>query len=189
MNKRCNRRTFLGTAGAVLGSLSALHAGEVSASQNATTGPSSQPTKRPDLGELAATNLGAGGKNCAEAMLAAGLEYLDEPPELVCVAALFGGGMGMGDHCGYYCGGLMTIGLTCAGRPDGRSVANPLRKAFTEEWKKKRPLRCREIGEARQGGKLAESCKDIGKDAGTMLATLIAPIVEHPKRIRFGRRT
>jgi len=121
-------------------------------------------------------------------MLAAGLESLDEPPEMASVAALFGGGMGMGDHCGYYCGALMTLGLACAGHPDARSTAASIRTAFTEAWKKKRPLRCREIKEAREAGKLTESCADIGKDAGTTLALLIAPLASHSKRTRFSKR-
>ncbi|HOW71790.1 MAG TPA: C-GCAxxG-C-C family protein [Phycisphaerae bacterium] len=189
MNASCNRRAFLGAAGAALGSLTVSHASESTASRNSTTGPSSQPTTRPDLGNLAAKNLGAGGQNCAEAMLAAALEYLDQPRELVSVASLFGGGMGMGDHCGYFCGGLMTLGLACAGRPDGKVVASSLRKTFIEEWKKTRPLRCREIKEAHVAGKLAGNCADIGKDAGATLAKLIAPIIDHPKRVRFARRS
>ncbi|MBP7933327.1 MAG: C-GCAxxG-C-C family protein [Phycisphaerae bacterium] len=185
----CNRRAFLGAAGAALGALPASHASESAASRSSTTTPSSQPTTRPDLGHLAAKNLGAGGQNCAEAMLAATLQYLDQPRELVSVASLFGGGMGMGDHCGYFCGGLMALGLACAGRPDGRAAAHPLRKAFTEEWNKKRPLRCREIKEAQLAGKLAGDCADIGRDAGATLAKLIDPIIDHPKRARFARRS
>jgi len=119
-------------------------------------------------------------------MLASGLEVLDEPKELVAFAAMYGGGMALGDHCGFYTAGLMIIGLASAGVPDGRAAAVKARKEFTDEWKKRWPLRCREIKEAQGAKKIAGNCGTLGADAGAILGPLIAPLAANPGRARFA---
>ena len=77
--------------------------------------------------------------------MVSGLEYLDEPADLERIASPFCGGMGLGDHCGFYTGGLMVIGLAAAGYPEGKAAAAKARAEYTSAWKEKWPLLCREI--------------------------------------------
>ena len=97
--------------------------------------------------------------------------------------------MRMGDHCGFYCAGLMVIGLACAGLPKGKSVAGQMQKAFTDSWKKSWPLRCREIKKLQGEKQLKDSCADVGKTAGKELGKLLEPHIKNPKRTRFARKT
>ncbi len=121
-------------------------------------------------------------------MLVSGLEYLDEPRELERIASPFGGGMGMGAHCGFYTAGLMVIGLASAGNPEGKASALKLRQAFTEEWKKKWPFLCKEIKEGQSAGKIAGNCGTLGAESGAVLGGLLAPIAGDPRRARFARK-
>ncbi len=115
-------------------------------------------------------------------MMVSGLEYLDQPKEMAAVATLFSGGLGLGDHCGYYTAGLMLIGLAFAGIAD-RSLAPRLRKAFTEEWKVDRPLLCREIKAA---GAPPANCGEIGLKVAEMLGKLLERAAADPRRARFA---
>lgn len=185
---RCNRRKFLSAAALVLAAPNRIVAAGRAKWPADTTRPASQSAGEPDLGDQVAAKFHTQGRSCAEAMLSAGLEYLDEPGELVRMATPFGGGMHMGDHCGFYCAGLMTIGLACAGRPDGKKLADKLSNAFTQTWKEHRSLLCREIKKAQKAGTLKADCKEIGRDAGKALDQLLRPIAGCPKRARFARR-
>jgi hypothetical protein len=118
-------------------------------------------------------------------MMCSGLEYLDEPRELERLATPFGGGMHMGDHCGFYCAGLMLIGLACAGLPDGKKASASLQRSFTAEWKKSWPLLCREIRAAQKAGKIKGGCASVGKGAGKTLGGLLRPSIGNPQRARF----
>jgi len=121
-------------------------------------------------------------------MFYSGLEYLDEPRELERMATPFGGGMHMGDHCGFYCAGLMLIGLASSGLEDGKKSAGQAQKSFTETWKKSWPLLCREIREGQRSKKIEAGCKELGKAAGKELGKLLAPFVANPQRARFSKR-
>ena len=120
--------------------------------------------------------------------MVSGLEYLDEPRELEHVAALFCGGMELGDHCGFYTGGLIVIGLAAAGYPEGKNAARKARAAFTEAWKKKWPLICREI-RAGTPERKAPSCAALGEEAGSLLGPLLEPLAADSRRARFARKT
>jgi len=124
---------------------------------------------------------------CAQKMMVAGLEYLDEPPELRSVAALFNGGMGIGGPCGYFCAGLMLIGLATAGGADG-SAAIKARQAYADAWKQKWPFTCPEIRAAQAAEEIKASCGEIGTEAATLLAPILAPLAADPHRARFARR-
>jgi hypothetical protein len=121
-------------------------------------------------------------------MLYSGLEYLEEPRELERLATPFGGGMRMGDHCGFFCAGLMLVGLACAGLKDGKKVSAEIQKTFTEYWKKNWPLTCRDIKAAMKDGKIQGGCTAIGKSAGAELGKLLEPLVGDPSRIRFATK-
>ena len=120
-------------------------------------------------------------------MLVSGLEYIKEPLELECFASLFSGGMGLGDHCGFFTAGLMVIGLACEG-PAGRAEAVKIRKAFTDAWKGQWPLLCREIKKS-QGEEKAPACGALGAEAARILDRLLAPLVKAGRRPRFARKT
>jgi hypothetical protein len=141
-------------------------------------------TKLPDLGELVAKRFHADGRSCSEAILVAALEYLGEPRELERMATPFAGGMRMGDHCGFFTGGLMAIGLACAGLPDGKETAVRLQREFTEDWKRSFPLLCRDMKTSRTPG----GCRDIGRAAGKKLEKYLASLARDPRRVRFGLR-
>ena len=121
-------------------------------------------------------------------MFYSGLEYLDEPRELERMATPFGVGMHMGDHCGFYCAGLMLIGLASSGLPEGKKSVRQAQTSFTEAWKKSWPLLCREIREAQRSKKIELGCKDLGKAAGKELGKLLGPLVVNPQRARFSKR-
>jgi hypothetical protein len=122
-------------------------------------------------------------------MMYSGLEYLGEPRELERLATPFGGGMHMRDHCGFYCAGLILIGLACAGLPEGKKASVGLQRSFTAEWKKSWPLLCREIKSAQKAGKIQGGCAGVGKSAGKTLGGLLRPYVGNPRRARFMLKT
>lgn len=170
-----NRRQFLGAIGATVIAQPVLSAEAKKAEAN--------------LGDRVLKHFHGGkGQSCAEAMLCAGLEYLGEPEELVRMATPFGGGMHMGDHCGFYCAGLVVIGLACAGRDDGKKLVNQLTGKYTEDWKKKRSLLCREIRKGQPSGD-HKGCAKVGRDAGEVLDKLLCEIADSSKRARFARRS
>jgi hypothetical protein len=126
-------------------------------------------------------------------MLVSGLEYLKEPVELECFAALFSGGMALGDHCGFFTAGLMTIGLACEGT-GGRSEAGKMRKTFTDTWKSQWPLLCKEIKKAQgakeaEGGKKVPNCGVLGTEAAKILEPLLAGVMKAGRKTRFALKT
>lgn len=132
-----------------------------------------------------AKNFG-GGRGCAGAMLLSGLEYLEEPRELECLAALFSGGMGLGDHCGFFTAGLMVIGLASEGG-GGRSEATKMRKIFIDSWKGRWPVLCSEIKKA-QGEKKLVNCGKLGSEAAGILEPLLAAAMKAGRKTRFALR-
>ena len=120
--------------------------------------------------------------------MVSGLEILEEPKELERVASLFSGGMGLGDHCGFFTAGLMVLGLAASGNPGGKVAAGKARKEFTEAWKKRWPLLCREIRKAAREEK-APACGTIGTEAGSILGPLLKPLAADARRARFSVKT
>ncbi len=57
------------------------------------------------------TNFAGHGFGCAECSLGVGLNYLGEPQEKLASAAVFSGGFGKGDLCGFFTGAMMSIGI------------------------------------------------------------------------------
>ena len=122
-------------------------------------------------------------------MLVSGLEYLDEPRELERLASLFNGGMGLGDHCGFFTASLMLIGLASAGIPDGRAIAAGFRKEFTDAWKARRPMLCREIKKKHAEEPGSGTCGDVGADAAAVLEKFLSRFAADTRRIRFARKS
>ena len=54
------------------------------------------------------TNFAGHGYGCAECALMVGLRYLGEPEERLGAAAVFSGGFGKGDLCGFFTGSMVS---------------------------------------------------------------------------------
>lgn len=72
---------------------------------------------------------------CSEMMLLAALRRFDLAEDHLDAAAVFGGGVGKRDLCGFLTGGLMAIGIAAGGKyPDRRQVHAVGRRASNAYW-------------------------------------------------------
>lgn len=116
------------------------------------------------------------GYGCAECALAVGLRYLGEPEERLGAAAVFSGGFGKGDLCGFFTGSMMAIGIAARKLHDDRAAmrdfARPRRDEFWNWWEARGPFDCRELRELYDG---REQFVRMGQRAVAKLEELIAP--------------
>jgi hypothetical protein len=122
------------------------------------------------------TNFAGHGFGCAECALGVGLNYLSEPQERLGAAAVFSGGFGKGDLCGFFTGSMMAIGIAARKLHDDRTAmrefANPRRDEFYEWWQSRGPLHCSDLRELYSGG---DQFLRMGQRAAAKLEELIAP--------------
>jgi hypothetical protein len=122
------------------------------------------------------TNYAGHGYGCAECSLMVGLRYLGEPEERLGAAAVFSGGFGKGDLCGYFTGSMMAIGIAARKLHEDRSAmrefANPRRDEYYEWWQSRGPLHCSDLREMYDG---SDQFLRMGQRAVVKLEELIAP--------------
>jgi hypothetical protein len=122
------------------------------------------------------TNFVGHGYGCAECALIVGLRYLGEPEEKLASAAVFSGGFGKGDLCGFFTGSMMAIGIAArklhADRSAMRAFANPRRDAFWDWWQSRGPLHCSDLRKLYDG---QDQFVRMGQRAVAKLEELIAP--------------
>ncbi len=86
------------------------------------------------------------GYPCSEMMLLAALRRFDLPEEHLNAAAVFGGGVGKRDLCGFLTGGLMAIGISAGTRYTDRqqlhTVGRKASNAYWEWWLTRGDLHC-----------------------------------------------
>jgi len=86
------------------------------------------------------------GYPCSEMMLLAALRRFDLPEEHLDSAAVFGGGVGKRDLCGFLTGGLMAIGIAAGDRYPNRSqvhtVGRRAANAYWDWWLTRGDLHC-----------------------------------------------
>jgi len=97
---------------------------------------------------LAAIIAGLNGQGypCSEMMLLAALRRFDLPEQHLDSAAVFGGGVGKRDLCGFLTGGLMAIGIAAGDRYPNRShlhtVGRRAANAYWDWWLTRGDLHC-----------------------------------------------
>ena len=75
------------------------------------------------------------GYPCSEMMLLAGLRRFSLPEDHLNAAAVFGGGVGKRDLCGFLTGGLMAIGIAAGSRyPERQQLHSVGRRASNDYW-------------------------------------------------------
>lgn len=83
---------------------------------------------------------------CSEMMFLAALRRFDLPEDHLDAAAVFGGGVGKRDLCGFLTGGLMAIGIAAGARYADRrqvhSVGRRASNAYWEWWLTRGDLHC-----------------------------------------------
>jgi hypothetical protein len=86
------------------------------------------------------------GYPCSEMMLLAALRRFDLPEDHLNAAAVFGGGVGKRDLCGFLTGGLMAIGIAAgeryADRQQLHTVGRKASNAYWEWWLTRGDLHC-----------------------------------------------
>jgi hypothetical protein len=86
------------------------------------------------------------GYPCSEMMLLAALRRFDLPEDRLNAAAVFGGGVGKRDLCGFLTGGLMAIGIAAgtryADRQQLHTVGRKASNAYWEWWLTRGDLHC-----------------------------------------------
>jgi hypothetical protein len=116
------------------------------------------------------------GYGCAECALIVGLRYLGEPEERLGAAAVFSGGFGKGDLCGFFTGSMMSIGIAARklhnDRAAMREFATPRRDEFWDWWQSRGPLHCSELRELYNG---SDQFLRMGQRAVAKVEELIAP--------------
>ncbi|MDJ0767002.1 MAG: C-GCAxxG-C-C family protein [Myxococcota bacterium] len=121
-------------------------------------------------------NYAGHGYGCAECSYMVGLRYLGEPEERLGAAAVFSGGFGKGDLCGFLTGGMMAIGVAARKLHEDRSAmsewARPRRDEFWEWWNSRGPVHCDELREMYEG---REEFVRMGQRTAAKLEELIAP--------------
>lgn len=122
------------------------------------------------------TNFTGHGYGCAECALMVGLRYLGEPEERLGAAAVFSGGFGKGDLCGFFTGSMMAIGIAARklheDRSEMRAFANPLRDEYWDWWNSRGPLHCSDLREMYDG---SDQFLRMGQRSVAKLEELIAP--------------
>lgn len=113
-------------------------------SQEFTREESDAVTASPMAGIIAGLN--GKGYPCSEMMLLASLRRFDLPENHLDAAAVFGGGVGKRDLCGFLTGGLMAIGIAAGGRYPDRSqlhtVGRRASNAYWDWWLTRGDLHC-----------------------------------------------
>lgn len=94
----------------------------------------------------AIAGLNGQGYPCSEMMLLAALRRFDLPEDRLDAAAVFGGGVGKRDLCGFLTGGLMAIGIAAGTRYPDRSqlhtVGRRASNAYWDWWVTRGDLHC-----------------------------------------------
>ena len=89
------------------------------------------------------------GFGCAEICLAASIDYLGVSRDWLDAAAVFSGGFGQGDLCGFLTGGMMAIGVAAGKLHDDRQAlqefARPRSQAYWQWWTSRGPVHCSEL--------------------------------------------
>jgi C_GCAxxG_C_C family probable redox protein len=115
------------------------------------------------------------GYSCAELILNASVRYLEKPKEWVHAAAAFGGGLGKGDLCGFFTGGMMAIGFA-SGMEHSEDLKILHRKArekanaYWDWWQQWGPVHCRDLREQYEG---SEEFLRLGQRAAMKIESLI----------------
>lgn len=121
-------------------------------------------------------NFAGHGYGCAECALGVGLNYLGEPQQQLGAAAVFSGGFGKGDLCGFFTGSMMSIGIAARKLHEDRSAmrafANPRRDEYYDWWVSRGPLHCSDLRELYDG---SDQFLRMGQRAVAKLEELIAP--------------
>lgn len=116
------------------------------------------------------------GYGCAECALIVGLRYLGEPEERLGAAAVFSGGFGKGDLCGFFTGSMMAIGIAARKLHDDRTAmrefAAPRRDEFWDWWHSRGPLHCEDLRELYAG---PEQFLRMAQRTAVKVEELIAP--------------
>jgi len=113
----------------------------------------SQPFTKDEAAAVAASpmagviaGLNGQGFPCSEMMLLGALRRFDLPEDRLDAAAVFGGGVGKRDLCGFLTGGLMAIGIAAGGRYPDRSqlhtVGRRASNAYWDWWLTRGDLHC-----------------------------------------------
>ena len=94
------------------------------------------------------------GYPCSEMILLAALRHMELPEKHLDAAAVFGGGVGKRDLCGFLTGGLMAIGFAAGERYPDRTemhrVARELSNAYWDWWVSRGDLHCMGPGTAHE---------------------------------------
>ncbi len=113
-------------------------------SQPYTPAESEAVSNSPMAGIIAGLN--GKGYPCSEMMLLAALRRYDLPESHVDAAAVFGGGVGKRDLCGFLTGGLMAIGIVSGSRYSDRgqlhTVGRKASNAYWDWWLSRGDLHC-----------------------------------------------
>ncbi len=115
------------------------------------------------------------GLGCAEICLAVSCKFMSESDEWLDAAAVFSGGFGKGDLCGFLTGGLMAVGIAAGRLHQDRAAikqyARPLKDEYWNWWTSRGSLRCSELRTHYEG---SEQFLRMAQRATTKLERLIA---------------
>lgn len=121
------------------------------------------------------------GYGCAEICLAAAVDYLGEPSEWVNAAAVFSGGLGQRDLCGFLTGGMMAVGVAAGKlheeRTAKRDFARPRGQEYWDWWVSRGPIHCSELRALYDG---SEQFMRMAQRVTAKVEQLIAPAAERP---------
>jgi hypothetical protein len=116
------------------------------------------------------------GLGCAEICLAACCDYMGESDSWLDAAAVFSGGFGKGDLCGFLTGGLMAVGIAAGRLHQERAAvkqyARPLKDEYWAWWTDRGPLRCSQLRTLYEG---REQFVRMAQRATAKLEELIEP--------------
>jgi hypothetical protein len=116
------------------------------------------------------------GLGCAEICLAASVDYLGETRDWLDAAAVFSGGFGQQDLCGFLTGGMMAIGVAAGTLHEDRAAlkefARPRAQQYWEWWTSRGPLHCSELTRMYEG---REEFIRMGQRSAAKLEQLFEP--------------
>lgn len=116
------------------------------------------------------------GLGCAEICLAASVDFLGESRDWLDAAAVFSGGLGQQDLCGFLTGGMMAIGVAAGTSFEDRTAlkdfARPRAQQYWEWWTSRGPLHCRELTRLYEG---REEFIRMGQRVAAKVEQLITP--------------
>jgi hypothetical protein len=109
------------------------------------TGPEAAAVADSPLAQIIA-GLQGQGYPCSEMMLLAALRRFELPEDHLDAAAVFGGGVGKGDLCGFLTGGLMAIGFASGEKYEERTEVHAVGRrasiAYWDWWLTRGDLHC-----------------------------------------------